>query len=110
MMPTVILWESRLPAFRSADRRHLIADPEQAKEPRTAAKLLAVFLKRAELRIKTALAEGDFRDVPPCGERRNLSTRSYQTGERLLGSQVRVGEVMRIASGCDARHHRHGRD
>src|SRR5438046_1545087 len=28
----------------------LIADPEQANEPRTAAKLLAAFLKRAELR------------------------------------------------------------
>jgi len=67
----------------------LIADPEQANEPRTAAKLLAAFLKRAELRIKQALAEGDFRDARRAvnGGTFGLDqfTRSYQTGERLLG-------------------------
>src|SRR5207237_8221474 len=41
----------------------LIADPEQANEPRTAAQLLAALLKRAELHIKTALAAEDVRDA-----------------------------------------------
>jgi peptidoglycan L-alanyl-D-glutamate endopeptidase CwlK len=67
----------------------LIADPEQANEPRTAAKLLAAFLKRAELRIKQALAEGDFatarRQVNGGTFGLDQFTRSYQTGERLLG-------------------------
>jgi peptidoglycan L-alanyl-D-glutamate endopeptidase CwlK len=67
----------------------LIADPEQANEPRTAAKLLAAFLKRAELRIKQALAEDDFatarRQVNGGTFGLDQFTRSYQTGERLLG-------------------------
>src|SRR5438067_6445407 len=67
----------------------LIADPEQANEPRTAAKLLAAFLKRAELRIKTALAEEDFRDARRAvnGGTFGLDqfTHSYKVGERLLG-------------------------
>jgi putative chitinase len=67
----------------------LIADPEQANEPRTAAKLLAAFLKRAELRIKQALAVGDFADARRAvnGGTFGLDqfTKSYQTGERLLG-------------------------
>jgi peptidoglycan L-alanyl-D-glutamate endopeptidase CwlK len=67
----------------------LIADPEQANEPGSAAKLLAAFLKRAELRIKQALAEGDFatarRQVNGGTFGLDQFTRSYQTGERLLG-------------------------
>jgi len=67
----------------------LIADPEQANEPRTAAKLLAAFLKRAELHIKTALAEEDFRDARRAvnGGTFGLDqfTHSYKVGERLLG-------------------------
>jgi peptidoglycan L-alanyl-D-glutamate endopeptidase CwlK len=67
----------------------LIADPEQANEPRTAAKLLAAFLKKAELRIKQALAEDDFatarRQVNGGTFGLDQFTRSYQTGERLLG-------------------------
>jgi peptidoglycan L-alanyl-D-glutamate endopeptidase CwlK len=67
----------------------LIADPEQANEPRNAAKLLAAFLKAQELRIKQALAIGDFRHARSAVNGGSFGldqfTKSYQTGERLLG-------------------------
>jgi predicted chitinase len=67
----------------------LIADPELANEPRTAAKLLAAFLKAHERRIKQALVAGDFatarRQVNGGTFGLDQFTRSYQTGERLLG-------------------------
>ena len=67
----------------------LIADPDQANEPRNAAKLLAAFLKAQELRIKQALAIGDFRHARSAVNGGSFGldqfTNSYQTGERLLG-------------------------
>jgi|SRR5215469_15094284 len=67
---------------------NLIADPEQANEPRTAAKLLAVFLKAQQRRIEQALAVGDFatarRAVNGGTFGLDQFTTSYQTGKRLL--------------------------
>ena len=68
----------------------LITDPEQANEPRTAAKLLAAFLKSRRDRIETALAVGDFRTARRAvnGGSHGLDgfTESYRTGEQLLNT------------------------
>lgn len=66
----------------------LIANPEQANEPRTAAKLLAAFLKAQQNRIEQALAAGDFatarRAVNGGTFGLDQFITSYQTGKRLL--------------------------
>jgi putative chitinase len=67
----------------------LIADPDQANEPGAAAKLLAAFLKAKEIRIKQALAGGDFATARRAvnGGTHGLAdfTESYKTGLALLG-------------------------
>lgn len=67
----------------------LIADPDKANEPGTAGKLLAAFLKAKEIRIKQALAEGDFATARRAvnGGTHGLAdfAESYKTGLALLG-------------------------
>jgi len=68
---------------------HLVDQPDTANEPRTAAKLLAAFLKAKEIVIKQALADGDFatarRAVNGGTFGLDAFTESYQTGAALLG-------------------------
>jgi hypothetical protein len=68
----------------------LVDNPEKANDPRVAAKLLAAFLKSREIRIKRALAVGDFatarRAVNGGSHGLPAFTRSYQIGARLLGA------------------------
>lgn len=68
--------------------RGLVADPGEANEPRTAAALLASFLKAKERQIKEALLEHDLRHARRLvnGGSHGLEafTEAYQKGERLL--------------------------
>jgi putative chitinase len=68
---------------------NLIADPERANDPLTAARLLAAFLKSKRVRIEQALRDGDFRDARKAvnGGSHGLNefTESYKTGLQLLG-------------------------
>ena len=67
----------------------LVADPDEANEPTTAAALLASFLKRKERAIKEALVEDDLRQARRLvnGGSHGLDafTAAYRTGESLLG-------------------------
>jgi peptidoglycan L-alanyl-D-glutamate endopeptidase CwlK len=66
----------------------LIADPDDANEPGTAAALLASFLARRERQIKEALLDDDLRAARRLvnGGSHGLTefTQAYRTGERLL--------------------------
>jgi len=70
-------------------RDRLVADPDEANEPTTAAALLASFLKRKERAIKEALVEDDLRQARRLvnGGSHGLDafTAAYRTGESLLG-------------------------
>src|SRR5262249_4748103 len=69
---------------------NLITDPDQANEPRTAAKLLAAFLRAQRARIENALDANDFAEARRAvnGGSHGLSafTASYKIGERLLNT------------------------
>jgi peptidoglycan L-alanyl-D-glutamate endopeptidase CwlK len=67
----------------------LVDHPDRANEPRTAARLLAAFLKAKEIVIKQAIADGDFATARRAvnGGTFGLAdfTASYRIGDALLG-------------------------